>query len=500
MALTLGVFFIYRTIYNFYMGDWGLHIVGPYVAHGAITALLTYFGLSLCRNCPMSTELLRWKELVVFGAVAAFFVLVDSVRINDFLQKEKVMLPMVAGWMLFFFTYALFIPNTWQRAAGVLASFGAIPILLSIAIVLFNDNAQKAVNGGPIYIIETTLVMIVCTLIAVTGVGMIGGLRREAFQAKQLGQYKLKKLIGSGGMGEVYLAEHALLKRPCAIKVIRPEKAVDPKVLARFEREVRSTARLSHWNSIEIFDYGRTEDGTFYYVMEYLPGLTLQDLVQRYGVMTPERAVYLLRQVCDALAEAHRLGLVHRDIKPANIIASRRGGIYDVAKLLDFGLVKPITTGDTADKVSNELTQEGAITGSPLYLSPEQATGDSDPDGRSDIYSLGALIYFILTGRPPFVDEKAMKVLMAHAYERPTPPSRIEPGVPEELERIVLRCLEKKPQDRYQSIGELAVDLDNSRLAQGWSKEKAAQWWHSNARSIDEPPQFEEEKPEAVEV
>src|SRR5688572_18036212 len=176
-----------------------------------------------------------------------------------------------------------------------------------------------------------------------------------------MGQYKLKQLIGSGGMGEVYLAEHQLMKRPCAIKVIRPEKAGDPKVLARFEREVQATARLSHWNTIDIFDYGRADDGTFYYVMEYLPGMNLSELVRKHGPLPAGRAIYLIRQACDALQEAHDLGLVHRDIKPANIFAASRGGVCDVVKLLDFGLAKPL-----ADLGAAHLTAEGTITGSPL--------------------------------------------------------------------------------------------------------------------------------------
>jgi serine/threonine protein kinase len=202
----------------------------------------------------------------------------------------------------------------------------------------------------------------------------------DAIKAKELGQYKLKRLLGSGGMGEVYLAEHLLMKRPCAIKMIKPEKAGDPRVLARFEREVRATAKLSHWNNIDIFDYGRAADGTFYYVMEFLPGMNLGDLVRRFGPLAPERVIHLMRQTCDALAEAHGAGLIHRDIKPANIFAAERGGHKDIAKLLDFGLVKPITNID-----QGSLTQEGALTGSPLYMSPEQATGDADPDARSDI-------------------------------------------------------------------------------------------------------------------
>src|SRR5256885_2896070 len=196
-------------------------------------------------------------------------------------------------------------------------------------------------------------------------------------------------------MGEVYFAEHQLLKRPCAIKLIRPSLSQQARVLARFELEVRATARLSHWNTVEVYDYGRTDDGTFFYVMEYLPGLSLAELVERHGPLPPERVIYLLRQACQALREAHGMGLIHRDIKPANIFAAQRGGLHDVTKLLDFGLAKR-----KAEAPAMQLSQHGSITGSPLYMSPEQASGQR-ADHRSDIYALGAVAYFLLTGYAP---------------------------------------------------------------------------------------------------
>ena len=199
------------------------------------------------------------------------------------------------------------------------------------------------------------------------GAHLINTLRREVFEARQLGQYRLVKRLGAGGMGEVYLAEHRMLKRPCAIKLIHPDQAGDPHVLARFEREVRMTARLSHWNTVEIFDYGRTDDGTFFYVMEYLPGLSLEDLLERHGPLPAERVVHLLRQTCQGLREAHQVGLIHRDIKPGNVFAAQRGGLYDVVKLLDFGLVKPV-----GENPSVRLSQEGGISGTPFSCRPSR--------------------------------------------------------------------------------------------------------------------------------
>jgi eukaryotic-like serine/threonine-protein kinase len=259
-----------------------------------------------------------------------------------------------------------------------------------------------------------------------------------------LGQYRLKRRIGAGGMAEVYLAEHQLLKRPCAVKLIRTHAATDPRALARFEREVRLTATLSHPNTVEIFDYGRAADGTYYYVMEYLPGLSLAELVERYGALPPARVVYLLRQVCGALREAHAAGLIHRDIKPSNIFAARRGGIDDVAKLLDFGLVRPSARTRLA-----HLSAEGEILGTPLFMSPEQATAGRELDERSDIYSLGAVAYYLLTGRPPFEGAGGIAVLIAHARDPVVPPSLVRNGIPEDLERVVLRCLAKDPAERF---------------------------------------------------
>jgi eukaryotic-like serine/threonine-protein kinase len=192
-------------------------------------------------------------------------------------------------------------------------------------------------------------------------------IRREAFQAKQLGQYVLKRRLGAGGMGEVYQAEHQLLKRPCAVKLIKPDKQTDPAALARFEREVQATAKLTHWNTVEIFDYGHADDGTFYYAMELLPGLSLEDLVKFHGPVPAERAVHFLRQACAALTEAHAKGLIHRDLKPANLFAAERGGVYDVVKLLDFGLVREQKRAQDL-----KLTQPGSFSGSPLYMCPEQ--------------------------------------------------------------------------------------------------------------------------------
>jgi serine/threonine-protein kinase len=358
-----------------------------------------------------------------------------------------------------------------EHAAVIIGTLASVPIISNLIAILLSEPLSHVLTwDGWVGIV---LVMALTAVTGVFGVDTIGRLRSEAFQARQLGQYRLTQQIGAGGMGEVYLAEHQMMKRPVAIKVIRPNRANDPGALARFEREVRATSRLSHWNTIEIFDYGRTADGTFYYVMEYLPGLSIAELIERHGPLAPERAVYLLQQTCDALGEAHALGLIHRDIKPGNIFAAERGGHYDVAKLLDFGLAKRMIS--TTDE-SVQLTGEGSITGSPLYMAPEQATG-GEPDARSDVYSLGAVTYYMLTGRPPFPGDNAIKVMIAQASEPVTPPSVYRPDIPADLEAIVLRCLAKSPSERFQDTASLAAALAECQCAGRWSRHEAARWW-----------------------
>jgi serine/threonine-protein kinase len=302
-------------------------------------------------------------------------------------------------------------------------------------------------------------------------------LRQEAADARRLGQYMLKERLGTGGMGEVYLAEHVLLCRPCAVKLIRPERAADPNELVRFEREVRLTATLTHPNTIQVFDYGRTEDNVFYYVMEYLEGLTLDELVRRHGPLPPERAIYFLRQVCAALQEAHDIGLIHRDVKPGNVTVCERGGEHDVIKLLDFGLVLPLVDAIDGEK---KLTQDGSIAGTPDYMSPEQAAGHDTVDGRSDIYSVGALAYYLLIGAPPFVYPSAVRVLAAHLYETALPLTERRPDLPTDLETVVLRCLAKKPDDRFPDARSLEQALLACRTSSPWSAPQAASWWREH--------------------
>lgn len=450
------------------------------VLHALVAIGLGATALVLYRFRDLPIGRLRVAELVVFGAPAVLFTIHSFQRLDYSanLESGAHLVGISTPWLLLIFTYALFIPNTWRRALVVLGLMGLIPLGVVGLKWWTCEGFQQclASEAYGTYVSEHLLVMILAVVMATVGVQMINQLRLQFYAARRLGQYRLKQQIGAGGMGEVYLAEHEMLKRPCAVKLIRPEKAGDPKVLARFEREVRSTAKLSHWNSIDIFDYGNTADGIFYYVMEYLPGHNVGELVELAGPMQPGRVIYLMQQVCSAIAEAHGMGLVHRDIKPANIFCAYRGGEYDVAKLLDFGLAKPMVAIDT----DSQLTQEGAITGSPLFMSPEQATGEREADVRSDIYSLGAVMYYLLTGRPPFDYQQPMKVIIAHVTEEPPLPRVLAPAIPASLERIVMTCLAKAPDERFQDAIQLRQALSNVVLDAPWTSERATEWWSCN--------------------
>jgi serine/threonine-protein kinase len=382
-------------------------------------------------------------------------------------------------WDFAIICYGVFIPNTWRRCVAVVA----VMILLPVAITVLTGLRFQAVGDRLPFLLTITLLgLLVSAAVAVFGTFKISELQQEAFAARQVGQYRLKERLGAGGMGEVYLAEHRLLKRPCAVKIIRPERARDPDLLRRFEREVQATSQLTHFNTVEIFDYGHTEDGTFYYVMEYLPGLSLDELVKREGPQPPARVVHFLRPLCGALREAHAAGLVHRDIKPGNIIVCRHGGVCDVVKLLDFGLVRPPEV-DNAD--ATKLTKEGLIVGTPDYMSPEQANGSAALDARSDLYSLGAVAYFLLAGRPPFAGKTVLETLVAHLHQPPERLTGLNPGVPPDLEAVVFRCLAKDCDQRFPDAESLDQALGQCRCAGIWTEAEARGRWQSNAGGGD---------------
>ena len=379
-----------------------------------------------------------------------------------------------APWAAVIVAYGVLIPSSMKHClirTGALAFFAFIPEMLVFPSTIGLDG------GAPVFLATKFVLVGSMSALAIYGAYRIDVLSKDAQEARQLGQYRLRKLLGHGGMGEVHLAEHQFLRRACAVKLIRPAQAGNEETLTRFEREVRAAARLTHPNTIQIYDYGRAEDGTFYYAMEYLEGMSLQEIVERHGPLPPARVVHVLSQVCGALREAHSCGLVHRDIKPANVMLCERGGIHDVAKLLDYGLV---VTNQVAEEEAR-LTRSGMVVGTPEFMSPEQCGGDASVSGASDIYSLGAVAYFLLSGQAPFAGRQVMPILAAHLYEAPRPVVEMRPDVPSALADVIARCLEKLPENRFSDIDELHGALAASVLNEAWTTSDARNWWGRHA-------------------
>jgi serine/threonine protein kinase len=305
--------------------------------------------------------------------------------------------------------------------------------------------------------------------------------QKASLEAKRLGQYTLEEKIGAGGMGSVYRARHAMLRRPTAVKLLDPDK-MSPNAIARFEREVQLTSQLNHPNTITVYDYGRTSEGVFYYAMEYLQGITFHDLVGEIGPLPEARVVHLLLQLCGSLAEAHASGLIHRDVKPANLILTCRGGVYDLVKVLDFGLVKAF--GAEQD---DRLTADHALTGTPSYMSPEAISHPDTIDVRTDIYAVGAVGYFLVTGTPVFSGEGLIELCRKHLQEPPEPPSqRLGKPVSAAFEQLLLKCLAKKREDRPASAAVLLEALEKLQPDRPWTREDARAWWDNfNTESID---------------
>ena len=450
-----------------------------------VAILCAGLGVLASHRPTRSLHTLRVLEICIFGLVVLQLIVSNGYVMQRFglasPPVETIAHPLISltgtrldlvtiRWFVVIVGYGTLIPNTWRRCLGATSLLAATFLLALSSQALYNGVSARELASLLVYPVVWT---IVASVIAVFGSYRVSMLEKRVADAQRLGQYRLTRPLGAGGMGEVFLAEHVLLKQPFAIKMLRPEHVADPAVLQRFEREVHAMARLEHWNTVEIYDFGRGADGSFYYVMEYLPGLDLHQLVRVGGPLPASRAIHLMRQVCAALQEAHANGLLHRDIKPGNVIVCERAGIYDVAKLLDFGLVKTVG-GNTNDTT---LTQAGMVAGTPAYMSPEQASGMEHADARSDIYSLGAVAYFLLTGRLLFQKDTAMQTLAAHLYEPVIPPARHRPDIDPTLEAVIMRCLEKKPEERYQDVAALDRALCSCPGAGEWTQKEAAGWW-----------------------
>jgi serine/threonine-protein kinase len=453
------------------LAGWAL-ISSRFLLSAAVASLLLS-PIRLSASWVRVAELSLFAGLTIIVIVSQYVVTLSMLRRGDAIGMVAFMKNGVIQMAILMLLYGTFIPNPPRTVAWGVLAMALAPLFSHAMLTEHQDLLPYAETlRAAEYTGSNALFLVIAAGMAIAGSVLLNGLRIELHRARKFGQYRLVRKVGSGGMGEVYLAEHQLLKRPCALKLIHAEVGSDPIALARFEREVQSAARLSHPNTIEIYDYGHTDDGTFYYVMEYLPGMSLSELVKRDGPLPPGRVIYVFRQVCAGLAEAHGLGLVHRDLKPGNIFLAVRGGEADVAKVLDFGLVK-LTKDPEAPELSSDLT----VSGTPMYMAPEQALGDRSLDARADIYALGAMMYYALTGRPPFTGETAFAIMMAQARDPVVPPSQVHPGVPADLEQVVLRCLVKKPADRFPSVRALGDALAACTSAADWGPNRAEAWW-----------------------
>jgi tRNA A-37 threonylcarbamoyl transferase component Bud32 len=374
--------------------------------------------------------------------------------------------------------HPMIVPHTRPRtllAALAAASMDPLGIVITGA------------RGVPIpslpVVIWTYLPNYICAVLAILPSHVIARLGRDVKQARQLGSYQLGELLGKGGMGEVYAATHRMLRRRAAIKLIRREALQASQlessstVVLRFQREAEAAAQLRSPHSVVLYDFGVTERGQLYTVMEFLHGIDLEELIKRFGPLPPARVIHLVQQACESLAEAHALGLVHRDVKPANIYTCWVGLEADFVKVLDFGLVKGDLGGGRGHTM---LTAPEITTGTPAYMSPEQACGE-EVDGRSDIYALGCVAYWLLTGELVFRSQTPMQMMLAHVHDAPVPPSARSPhAVSAALDEVVLACLAKEPAGRPQTAGELATRLAACAVGDAWGREEAAAWWREH--------------------
>jgi eukaryotic-like serine/threonine-protein kinase len=498
-AFAVGSLTLMGTLVRFGMLSMGADALGMLDPHtlwvqtGGALALLGIWALT--RSGQRSARFVRIVEtagLVIAGAAFEIvaLALTQSV-VTSRTVRELEAEPTVLGLALlapliatsFVLTYVLiiraaFVPTQAKHTALLTALIGA-PLVL----VAYQAGTGTVTFGGPtaaaLAIGAATqwfVTVCVCSLIS----KVIYGLRQEVHEAQRLGQYTLESIIGEGGMGVVYRASHAMLRRPTAIKLLAVDRA-GAASLERFEREVQLTAQLTHPNTITIYDYGRTADGVLYYAMELLDGATLEEVVEIDGPQPPARVIRIMEQVAGALGEAHSIGLIHRDVKPANIVLCRKGGELDVAKVVDFGLVKEL---DKRHAVT--VSQEGTISGTPLYMAPEILTESNAASARSDLYALGAVGYYLLTGEHVFGGKTVIEVLGHHLHSSPIPPSqRLGDPVPEDLERVILDCLDKDPSKRPQSAAELRQRLEACDSVSRWMQKSAEKWWAIHGATLD---------------
>jgi eukaryotic-like serine/threonine-protein kinase len=479
----------------------GLGAVGAVVKPGTDT-LLTLASAAqagvfwrLCRRGVRSIRFSRGMESgglllnSVIGALLGRYIFAAFARDHSVvggqatvLADAYISLMQLGGMAMMIAIRAALIPSRPRRTVIVTAMFGAPMVLVNSVLVptAAGGFAWRGLDSGAFPWMPGNLAIMWGFAIITSAVisWVIYGLRAEVRQARRLGQYVLEQKLGEGGMGEVYRARHGMMRRPSAIKLLRGDRAGEIN-LRRFEREVQLTARLTHPNTITIFDYGRTHDGVFYYAMELLDGATLQRIVAVDGAQPAGRVVRILGMVCGALTEAHTIGLIHRDIKPANIMLCTQGGERDVVKLLDFGLVKEFQVDREV-----QLTAASAVLGTPQYMAPESILTPDSADVRTDIYSLGAVAYFLLAGVDVFDGKSLVEVCAQHLHQAPRSLSSRGVIVPAELEAVVLACLNKEPDHRPQSAAELRHRLEACAV-EPWDSDSARAWWVEHQLELD---------------
>ena len=399
----------------------------------------------------------------------------------DFRNATWIGLSWVAVWTLLF---TIVVPSSPRRSVfAALAASSGVPVMAAVSFAAYPPPLlPNAVQFFFLFVFPYLLVVVM----AYVGARVLFALGDEVRKARELGSYQLLERLGEGGMGEVWRARHRLLARPAAIKLIRPSAA--PSIMgsdaaSRFEREAQAIASLRSPHTVDLFDFGIADDGTFYYVMELLDGLDAERIVNQFGPMPAARVIHVIRQVCHSLSEAESVSLVHRDIKPANIILCRYGEDYDFVKVLDFGIVKAIQQPGTPEAAPTLAALTGAhvVQGTPAFIAPEQVLGGVRIDNRADIYGTGCLAYWLLTGQLVFTGDTPMQLLVQHAQAMPAPPSaRTELPIPKEFDAIVLACLAKNPLDRPQTARELARRLEALTVRPEWTPELARAWWEAH--------------------
>jgi serine/threonine-protein kinase len=439
---------------------------------GVVAMVMALFVAALATygNLPLTTLMnigLVFLVLSNFGIAIA-----EYIHLSHFSADDLTGLSWVAVWTPLF---TVVVPTQPRKALlATSASVSAVPLVIGWMVV----SGRTTFQSGPVmFFFDFVFPYALVAGLAYAGQLVVYALGKEATRAQELGSYQLIERLGAGGMGEVWRAKHRLLARPAAIKLLRQtsDQGSDQEMATRrFEREAQVTSKLRSPNTVELWDFGVSADGRFYYVMELLDGLNLDTLVKRHGPVSAARAVYLMRQICRSLAEAEQHGLVHRDIKPANILVCRYGGEYDFVKVLDFGIVKVTQSGSQEPIV----TQENVLRGTPAFIAPEQVLSLGEVDSRADIYSVGCVAYWLLTGELVFRADTAMGVMMHHTHTPPLPPSqRTELPIPPQFDQVILACLEKDPARRPQSARELSRRLGDIPVAKPWTEEQAYLWW-----------------------